>query len=40
MSDAPVQDEPAGQEYLKQQGVSQEFLDNADLLGISGIPQM
>ncbi len=29
--------EPAGKEYLKEQGVSQEFIDNADLLGISGI---
>jgi len=29
--------EPSGREYLKQQGVSADFLDNADLLGISGI---
>jgi len=29
--------EPSGREYLKQQGVSANFLDNADLLGISGI---
>ena len=29
--------EPAGKEYLRQQGVSQQFIDNADLLGISGI---
>ncbi|MGC9311108.1 MAG: pyridoxal-phosphate dependent enzyme [Sediminispirochaetaceae bacterium] len=29
--------EPAGREYLKQQGVPADFVDNADLLGISGI---
>ncbi len=29
--------EPSGREYLKQQGVSADFVDNADLLGISGI---
>ena len=32
--------EPAGRDYLKKQGIDQNFIDNADLLGISGIGNM